>query len=71
MGARQSLWSAALLVLTTYAAWLISSMLGVGALITWHSTVPRLYVRFGFDNYTIAFFNNMVVIARSVDDSHG
>ena len=62
MVARQSLGRSALLLLATYAAWLISAVLGVGVLITCHATFLRLYVGFGLDKYAIAFFNNMVVI---------
>jgi len=60
--ARQSLGRSALLILTTYAAWLVTAVLGVGVLVTCHATFLRLYVGFGLDKYAIAFFNNMVVI---------
>jgi hypothetical protein len=63
MVARQTLGRSALQILATYAAWLISAVLGVGVLITCHSTFLRLYVGFGLDKYAIAFFNNMIVIS--------
>ncbi len=62
MVARQTLGRSALLILTTYAAWLVSAVLGVGVLITYHSTFLRLYVGFGLDKYAIAFFNNMITV---------
>ena len=62
MVARQSLGRSALLILATYAVWLLSAVLGVGVLITCHATFLRLYVGFGLDKSAIAFFNNMIVI---------
>lgn len=63
MVARQNPGRSALLILATYAAWLVSAVLGVGVLITCHSACLRLYIGFGLDKYAIAFFNNMMVIS--------
>lgn len=64
--ARQTLGRSALLILATYAAWLLSAVLGVGVLIICHSTLLRLYVGFGLDKYALAFFNNMVTITLAL-----
>jgi len=62
MVAQQTQGRSALLILATYVAWLVTAILGVGLLITWHSAFLRLYVSFSFDKYAMSFFNNMVVI---------
>jgi len=49
-------------VAATYGAWLVTCVISVGVLITWHNALLRLYVLMGLDKYGAAFFNDMVVL---------
>jgi hypothetical protein len=49
-------------VAATYGAWIVTSVLGVGVFITWHTALLHLYVG-RFNRYGTAAYNNTVVIA--------
>ena len=49
-------------VAATYGAWIVTSVLGVGVFIEWHTALLRAYAALGLNRYGIAAFNNTVVI---------
>jgi hypothetical protein len=52
--------------IAVYVAWLVSALFGVAVLITWHSSLLRLYVAFEWNKYGIAAFNNTVALVLAL-----